>query len=403
MLANGQDRPPALVIEYVDPEEGFRGWLVRDALDFGICAGGMRVQPGLTGSRLAAMARNMTRKMRISGLRVDGAKCGIDYDPAAPGKHAAMARFMAAILPFIRSCYSMGPDLNVEMAELDAIGRQLGLDSVKMAVAAAQGWDLSYYNSRYAILKQEVFGLPLGRLRVGYGVAVAALAVLDHLGIPPARATVAVQGFGALARAALYGLARKGVRIVALADVEKCLIAENGQGLDIKTLLRTAGTLLPAVGPGSGVRVAAREELGPVPCDVLVPAAVENTITSRVAERLRVRSVVPGANLSVTADAEALLSRAGVLVLPDFLCGCGGSLAMEGLFGPKERPEPEQVLVHVEQRMTELVRKVLARSAAERISPTAAALCLCAEAIHPPGRPYGDPSLDKDPTWSPIP
>ena len=99
MLANGQDRPPALVIDYVDPEEGFRGWLVRDTLDFGLCAGGMRVQPGLTGARLAEMARNMTRKMRISGLRVDGAKSGIDYDPHPPGKPAAMARFMAAKRP----------------------------------------------------------------------------------------------------------------------------------------------------------------------------------------------------------------------------------------------------------------------------------------------------------------
>lgn len=390
-MANGQDRPPSLVIEYTDPEEGFHGWLVRDTLDFGICAGGMRVQPGLTAARLAEMARNMTRKMRISGLRVDGAKCGIDYGPEAPGKNAAMARFMAAILPYIRSCYSMGPDLNVEMAELDAIGRQLGLDSVKMAVAAAQGWDPAYYNSRYAILKQEVFGLPLGRLRVGYGVAVAVLAVLDHLGIPPARATVAVQGFGALARAALFGLARKGVRIVALADVEKCLIAEKGHGLDINTLLRTEGTLLPAVGPGSGVRVAAREEVFRVPCDVLVPAAVENSITEQVAGELRVRAVVPGANLSVTPDAEALLHRAGILVLPDFLSGCGGSLAMEGLFGPGEHPEPAQVLVHVEQRMAELVGKVLARGAAERLSPTAAALRLCAETILPPGRPYGNP------------
>jgi glutamate dehydrogenase (NAD(P)+) len=137
--------------------------------------------------------------------------------------------------------------------------------------------------------------------------------------------------------------------------------------------------------------VAAREEIVQVPCDVLVPAAVENTVNGAAAERLRAKAVVPGANLAVAAEAGALLYRAGVLVLPDFLSGCGGSLAMEGLFAPREHPTPEQVLAHVERRMMDLVREVLARSAAEEISPTAAALRLCAEIIPRPGRPYGDP------------
>ena len=378
------------MLEYTDATEGFRGWLVRDTLEHRICAGGMRVQPGLTKERLARMARNMTRKMRISGLRVDGAKCGIDYDPAAPGKQAAIARFMAAILPYLQSAFSMGPDLNVEMSELDGIGQRLGLASVKMAVAAAQGWELDYFNARYAILKQPVDGRPLGRLRVGYGVAVAALAVIEHLAIPFSQATVAVQGFGALARAALYGLARQGIRIVALADVEKCLIAEGGQGLDLGRLLQSEGPLLPATVPGSGMRVAAREEIYRVPCDILVPAAVENTVSEQVAAGLRVKAVVPGANLAVTAGAESLLTGAGIVVLPDFLAGCGGSLAMDGLFGPQEHPAPAQVLAHVERRMTDLVRLVLARSAAERISPTVAALLICAETTPRPGaRPYG--------------
>jgi len=233
------------------------------------------------------MARNMTCKMRLCGLRVDGAKSGIDYDPAAPGKKAAMARFMRAILPYIRSRYSMGPDLNVEMAELDAIGKTLGLASVKMAVAGAQGWDLPYFNKRYAILKEEVDGQPLGRLRAGYGVAVAGLTVLDYLGIPYLQASVAIQGFGTLARAAAYGLARKGVRIMAMADVEKCLISENRQGLDINRLLQAEGTLLPGNNYGSGGKVAAREDLYQVPCDILLPAAVERTITEQVAGQLR--------------------------------------------------------------------------------------------------------------------
>ena len=274
-----EEKSPALVIEYTDAEEGFQGWLVIDTLDHNLCAGGMRVQPGLSRDRLAKMARNMTCKMRICGLRVDGAKSGIDYDPAAPGKKAAMARFMAAISPYVMTRYSMGPDLNVDMAELESIGQELGLPSVKMAVARAQGLELSSFGERYKILSQEIDGWPLGKVRVGYGVAVATLAILDHLGIPCKEAAVAIQGFGNLAKAAAFGLNRKGVRIMALADHEKCIISENENGLNVKQLLNTDGPLLPEKDYGSDVRIAARDEIFNIHCDILIPAAVEKTIT----------------------------------------------------------------------------------------------------------------------------
>lgn len=387
-----KDHVPALLIEYTDPLEGFRGWLVIDSLDHQLCAGGMRVQKGLTAERLIRMARNMTCKMRICGLRIDGAKSGIDYDPAAPGKHAAMARFMAAIKPFIMNKYSMGPDLNVDMAELEAVGASLGLPAVKIAVARAQGWEDCYFLERYNILGREIEGRPLGRLRIGYGVAVAALAVLDFLGIPRSEAGIAVQGFGGLAKAAVFGLTRKGIKIKAIADVERCVIAENGKGLELGELLRTEGTLLPDRGYPAGVRIAPSEEINRVHCDILMPGAVEKTINKEVARDLKIRAVVPGANLAVTEEAREILHERGILVVPDFLSGCGGSLSMEGLFGPEEHPDPQEVLAHVEKRMTRLVTDILVRSRAENITPTRSAERTCAEAVSQPGiRPYGDP------------
>lgn len=354
-----ESRSPALVVEYTDTVEDFQGWLVMDTLDHQLSAGGMRVQKGLTREHLARMARNMTCKMRICGLRVDGAKSGIDYDPAAPGKRAAMSRFMAAISPYIRSRYSMGPDLNVEMSELESIGRDLGIPAVKMAVARAQDWDSAYFMERYRLLDSDIDGIPLGKLRAGYGVAIAALTILDYLNIRLDTASIAIQGFGTLAKAAAYGLDRKGVKIIALADQDKCIVSKNGQGLDVKKLLGTVGPLLPDAEYGNGVRVADREEIFSVACDVLIPAAVENTITENVAGQLQVRAVVPGANLAVTEKADHVLHQRKIPVLPDLLAGSGGSLSMEGLFGPKEHPGPEEVLTHVEQRMAKLVRQIV--------------------------------------------
>ena len=164
-----------IVVEYTDQMEGFRGWLAIDRQVHRLSAGGMRVQPGLTREHLVEMARNMTRKMRIADLRVDGAKCGIDYDPTSPGKAAAVKRFLSAIRPFVETVYSMGPDLNIDMNELQSAARDLGIPSVKMAIARAQGWDLDYFLERSQVLEREIEGLSLSRLRAGYGVAAAAL------------------------------------------------------------------------------------------------------------------------------------------------------------------------------------------------------------------------------------
>ncbi|MCK4839262.1 MAG: hypothetical protein KAS94_10705, partial [Desulfobulbaceae bacterium] len=147
---------PEIVLEYTDPLEGYKGWLVIDRTAHRICAGGMRVQIGLSREHLTEMARNMTRKMRIADLRVDGAKCGIDYDPASPGKLAAVGRFLQAISPYIKTIYSMGPDLNIDMAELEATAALHAIPSVKMAIASAQGWGLDYFIERSKVLSETI-------------------------------------------------------------------------------------------------------------------------------------------------------------------------------------------------------------------------------------------------------
>jgi glutamate dehydrogenase (NAD(P)+) len=382
---------PAMVIEYTDPAEGFRGWLVRDRLCHRLSAGGMRVQPGINRQKLVAMARNMTLKMQVAGLRVDGAKSGIDYDPAAPGKNAAIARFMKAIKPFIECCYSMGPDLNVEMDELDDAAKSIGIPSVKMAIAHCQGWDLDFYLERSDILRQEVDGWSVSRLRAGYGVAAAVLSTLDFMGIKHQQAKVAIQGFGTLAKATALRLNRAGVRIIGLADIDNCLISLDSSGLDVDDLLKTNGTSLDLTAYGSAA-IKPSSHINGVHCDIMIPAAVENAILPTIAQNMPVKAVVPGANLAVPGGSREILHGRSILVLPDFVAGCGGSLSMEGLFSPIDHPEPAAVLAHVETKMSALVRKILTRSIKEHINPTEAALKFCAETTcQPDTPPYSSP------------
>ncbi len=383
-----QEDTPALIIEYLDPLEQFHGWLVLDDLNFPMAAGGMRVQKGLTQSHLIKMACNMTMKMRIIGLPIGGAKCGIDYDPTAPGKLDAMCRFMAAIKPCIEQNYSMGPDLNTSMAELEEIAARLDIPSVKMAIAQAQGMNLPDFLKRYEVLNQEALpGWSLGRIRAGYGVGGAALAVLDDLKIPYPRATAAVQGFGTLARATIATLLSAGVKIRAVADVHRCLRAAEGFDLNIPVLLDHPGTTLPPDFSGPGISSLPRTAIYDTPCDIMIPAAIENTITSANAFNIQAKAVVPGANLAVTEEAAAILFQRRIPCLPSFLAGCGGSLSMNGLFAPDKTPGAAAVLAYMNETMGRIVRETISIGRRLNISLSAAACKYC-EHIKRSGKPY---------------
>lgn len=388
-MIDSLNNKPELVVEYTDPQEGFKGWLVIDSMAHNLCAGGLRVQPGLTRECVQRLAATMTLKMRIAGIRADGAKSGIDYDPASPGKHEALYRFIRAIKPFIQQRYSMGPDMNTTMPELDAICSRLGITSIKTAVAKTQNLTPSEFKQRTALLSRPVGHATLGKLRAGSGLAASCLGVLEFLGIPAEKATVSIQGFGGLAAGAAYFLSRAGVQIVGLADREKSLISSDGEALDISSYLSESvdGIIPYTASTGSYGR---REEIYSVPCDVFIPAAIENSVGEQEARTMQVRAIACGANLAVTADAEKILYERNILVIPDMVAGCGGSLSMEGLFAPDTPPSVEAVLTHVDSKTRSIVNHLLTRSRKDGIPPREAALRLCAEAsIYPGTRPYG--------------
>jgi len=385
------NKKPELIVEYTDPLEGFKGWAVIHALSHKLCAGGVRVQKGLTLDCVRDLARNMTIKMLIAGIRADGAKCGINYDPHSPGKKEALYRFIRAIRPYVMERYSLGPDLNTTMCELEEIAERLSIPAVKMAIAKAQGYDLPSFLKRYRLLKQPFGHATLGRLRAGFGLAAACQGALEFLNIHPQEATVAIQGFGGLGSAAAYTLHEAGIKIVAIADEEKSLISTNNQSLDINAMpLSNCGKV--GLIPSSGIngRYGDPSQIYDVKCDVFIPAAIENAIIADNAGSIAIKAVVPGANLAVTQEAEKLLNDRGIITIPDFVAGCGGSLAMDGLFGPEIEPTAQEVLTHVNKKMRRIVKKVIKRSQQDGVTTREAALRICSEAlIYPEARPYG--------------
>lgn len=375
------------VLTYVDPVEGFRGWVAFAGSEHRLAAGGLRVQLGLKQETLVALAGAMTLKERLLGLGVDGAKAGIDYDPWSPGKHKALVRFLDFFRETLAERLSLGPDMGVSWNELERAAHATGLLSAKAAIARTQELDEDDFVGRLAHLDSPVGLLTLAERRAGHALAHAAIGAA-RWAVPTGRLQAAVQGFGTLGRGAALALVEAGVQVTAIADEHGCLV--DSDGLDVPALLSIApGKPVSGQAPAQGT-AGPRAALLDVPVEVLVLAACGDAVSEQQAEGLPARAVVVGANLGLRPQAEDILHRRGVPVVPDFVGGCGGSASMDALFGPPSCPTPQQVLDRLASRMRTLVAEILDQAAFLGVTPRQAALAV-GEANRPTasGRPYG--------------
>lgn len=375
------------VVHYLDPVEGFRGFLAFAGSTHRLAAGGCRVAAGLDEGTISALAEAMALKQRLLGLAVDGAKAGIDYDPHAPGKRAALQRFIRFLRPHLVERFSMGSDLGTTWSEVESIGREEGLTSVKVAVARAQELDDLDFRRRLAVLDAQVNGLTVGQRRAGHALAHAALAAAEVMRSDQRCLRASVQGFGTMGRAAALSLAEAGVAVTAVADEHCCVAAEDG--LDVHALLSMPAGMPLANGVTSAATVAPPQALLQVPVDVLVLAACENAVDGYQARQLRARAVVVGANLGLSRLTEQVLHLREVVVVPDFVGGCGGSASMDALFGPPSCPTPSQMLDGTAARVSRLVHEILERACSRRLTTREAAMQLVASSAVAPGKPYG--------------
>jgi len=371
---------------YKDPEEGFLGFLAYSATTRPLAAGGMRVHPELTAQRIEALARTMAYKERILRVNVDGAKCGIAYDPSSPGKKAAIRRFLRYLKPHINARLSLGPDMGTSFAEIEERAREEGIVSVKAAIGRAQGLSGDQVRRRLDLLDARVGLLTLGERRAGHGVAHAALSAIRARGLASGPFTCALQGFGTLGRGAALTLDASGVAITAVADENQCVRASTG--LPIAAMLRSPpGSALHRIAPGA--EVVPRDAVLGVNSHVLILAACENAFAESPVEAVRAPVVVVGANGGLAHEEYERLTKRGVLTVPDIIAGCGGSAAMDALFAPTVQPSPATVLRTVAGIMDVLTTRLLAAEK-PRTNPLEAALWIARlPALPVDAKPYG--------------
>lgn len=388
-----REGPPAVgdhrtrLVVYEDPVEGFRGYLAYAGGGAPLAAGGFRVQKGLREHTIVALAEAMALKERVLALNVDGAKCGIDYDPGSPGKHAAMQRFLRFLRPHLSDRLSLGPDMGTAFDEIETLARRERIVSVKAAIARAQGLTRAELLQRLKLLGEPLGPLTLGQRRAGHALAQATLVALRHTAPAGRRPTCALQGFGTLGRAAALSLHEAGVAITTIADEHGSVRFDAG--LDIPRLLAMpAGS--PVAGSPGEATAAARTAIFSRRADAVVLAACEDAISVPDAAQLQAAAVVVGANRGMSDAVEALLQERGIVVVPDFVGGAGGSAAMDALFAPAVAPSARSVLDRTAAVLDVLTERVLARARASATPPRQAALELAAG--HEPRRdakPYG--------------
>jgi glutamate dehydrogenase (NAD(P)+) len=256
----------------------------------------------------------MSWKCALTGLPYGGAKGGVACDPAKLSQHELerlTRRFTQEIIPFI------GPQVDIPAPDV-------GTNEQTMA------WMMDTYSIHAGhAVPAVVTGKPvnlggsLGRREAtGRGVAFLVGRAMDTLKLKPEGTTAVIQGFGNVGSVAAGTIARSGTRIIAVSDVSGGVYNQNG--LDLNAIDDHLAKHRTLAGFPGGEPIS-QEDLLVLPCDILVPAALERQITEKNAGQLKCRILAEGANGPVTPEADAILEqRPDIFVIPDILCNAGG-------------------------------------------------------------------------------
>lgn len=294
----------------------FHGYRVQHHLAIGPTKGGTRYSSHLTIGECAALAIWMSWKCSLVGLPYGGAKGGVRVDPNTLSRHElelVSRRYMQEMIPFV------GPHTDVMAPDMGTNEQVMGwfMDTYSVHVGSAMG--------EIVTGKPVALGGVAGRREAtGRGVVFLIERALDHLKIKPSDCTAIVQGFGNVGSVTAGGLAFKsGMKVVGISDHTVALYDPNG--LDIAAADRHVAAHGVLRDFPQGERVDPRTFLT-LPCDVLVPAAVERVITEENAGQLKCRILAEAANGPTTPDADEILNQRWdeIFVIPDILCNSGG-------------------------------------------------------------------------------
>jgi glutamate dehydrogenase (NAD(P)+) len=293
--------------------EVFTGYRVQHSIARGPAKGGIRYAPDVTLDEVRALASWMTWKCAVVNIPFGGAKGGIICDPKKMSRvevEKMTRRYTAELIEFIGPEKDVpAPDINTNEQTMAWIMDTYSMHMRQTVTAVVTGKPVALGGSRGR------------REATGRGVMVIADEAMKKLGMNRDETRVIVQGFGNVGSNAARLMYEAGYRIIAIAEWDGGL--HNAHGIDINALVEyreRQGTIhgFP------GAEKADSAELLISDCEVLVPAATENQITSKNAADIKAKVIIEGANGPTTATADDILAEKKVFVMPDILANAGG-------------------------------------------------------------------------------
>jgi glutamate dehydrogenase/leucine dehydrogenase len=338
---------PRMVAYLSDPDTGLDACVVVDNTSAGVAIGGVRMDAHVDARTVVRLARAMTWKNAAAGIPHGGAKAGIRADPSMPvHEKERLVRAFARAIRDLRE-YVPGPDIGTDERCMGWV-----FDEIGRAVARPR----------------VLGGIPLDEIgATGFGLAVCAdaLAAAGRLSLQGAR--IAVQGFGAVGTHSARHLSERGAKLVAVSDRSGSIGSPTG--IDVAALIAYKQAVGTVHGFPGSEPLGAEGIIG-VDCDVLVPAAQADVITSANVDLVRASVVLQGANIPASADAELSLHQRGVLCVPDFVANAGGVICAAVEFGGGSESSAFGVIA---DRITRTTHQMLDTMEKLQLPPRAAA------------------------------
>jgi glutamate dehydrogenase (NAD(P)+) len=300
----------------------FKGYRAQHNVTRGPAKGGLRFSPEVTLDEVKALAMWMTWKCAVVGIPFGGAKGGVICDPGSltPTELEQVSKgYIGEIAADIvgLTLDSVAPDVNTNPQVMDWIVEAFSACSdsfIPGAVATGKGTG----------------GIPTREEATARGVQIVVREALQSLGMKSGdKIDVVIQGFGKVGSHTARLLHQLGleldisIKIIAISDISGAWY--NSEGFDPDAViedLKPHETLADLDLPGATSM--SNAELLELPCDILIPAALENQITIENASRIKARLIVEAANGPTTPEAEQILHKRGATIIPDILANAGG-------------------------------------------------------------------------------
>jgi glutamate dehydrogenase (NAD(P)+) len=344
--------------------EMFTGFRVQHSIARGPGKGGIRYSPEVTLDEVRALASWMTWKCAVVNIPFGGAKGGVICDPKkmSLGELERMTRrYTSEIIDFIGPEKDVpAPDVNTNEQTMAWIMDTYSMHKGHTVTSVVTGKPINIGGSR-------------GRTEAtGHGLGVICDESLRYLKMNIEGCRVVIQGFGNVGSNAARLMMERGYKIIGIAEKEGGL--SNPDGIDIHQLIEYKRRNNTTLG-FRGAEATPSEELLVEECEILIPAATENVITSRNADQIKARIVVEGANGPTTAVADEILSEKRIFIMPDILANAGGVTASyfewvqdrQGYFW-KEAAVNEQLEAILRESFDDVVRYAEAHNVNNRIA-----------------------------------